>query len=362
MMRLVTVLALAGSLVAGAAMADEVNSKTLGPKQCKIIRDDMKGVEAEFAGGVSSSVKRDDVIKIKYDLLGGAYERAEAMFKNGKYDEALDELKDMLTNFSSATNAQWAKQYVYFLAAQCADKADKAADAIEYYKKLAAEVPETRFKREMAEGMFGGFVKLGKWDDAAKSLAALEALGEDGKFLASVYRAELLERKAENKEGEFSKAAEAYKTVLKGSPAPEVQAKALVGAARCMLLDGQTTDAVDYAKKALAVKGCPNNVSADAHQVIGEGFLAGVPEKGKELASEQNTGKVLDAVEEMMRPILQYKGSPWAEQRAYYFVGLWTGRLAASGVIGEWKARSVWAFRELAAKYPKSPMLAKPQM
>jgi tetratricopeptide (TPR) repeat protein len=360
MMRdLLPMLVLASLLFAVAAPADEVTTKTLGAKKGRIIKDDASGMDVEFVD-VVVSIKREDVTKVKYDLLEGPYERAEGLFKTGKYQDALDDYKEALKGLGTDKANRWARQYVYFAIAKCGAKLNKTDEAIDALKMLLAEIPETRFGREAVADLFGAYVRVKRWDDAAKSLAALEATGDEGKSLAEVYRAELLERQAEAKVGDggFAKAAEAYRKVAAAKGlAPEALSLALAGRARCLLQDSDADAAADFARRTLAVKGCSPLAAADAHQVIGETKLRGLPEKPVDLAQDRNREQALDAIEEMMRAMLQYKGSPWAEQRGYYYVGVWAGRLGAAGVSPEWTKRASWAFEELRKKYPASPLL-----
>jgi tetratricopeptide (TPR) repeat protein len=349
-----------------AARADEVYIRTSGSsaelKQTgTIASDDSDGIALNIAGGQGQQVFRlPEIIrsKVKYDCLQRHYEIGRGYENAKEYDLAIGRYEEATKD---AAVSKHAKQYAWLRIAVCYEKQaeyDKAAAA---YKKVLEEMPKTAFKREVAEGQFNCFVKLGKWEQAAASLAVLEGLGDQGSALAGAMRAELLERKAEAKEGEFSKAADAYKAVARTQPAAEVLCKAHVGAARCLLLDGQASEAVDYARKALAVKGCTPIVAADAHQIIGESLLAGLPTAPKELEQEKNRERALDAIEEMMRPIDQYKGSAWAEARAYYYISLWAERLSAAAVTpaAEWGKRSTWASRELKAKYPTSPNVPK---
>jgi tetratricopeptide (TPR) repeat protein len=345
--------------------ADEVVIKAANNQELKqtgiIASDDVDGITLNIAGGMGQQVfKLHEIVraKVKYECLMRHYDVGRSFENSKEYDLAIGKYDDAVKD---PAVPKYAKQYALLRIAVCYERQGAYDQAAVAYKKVLEEMPKTCFAREVAEGQFNCFIKSNKWDEAAKSLKTLETMGEDGRFLALVYGAELLERKAEAKEGEFSKAADAYRAVVKGQPAPEVLCKAQVGAARCLLMDGRAEEAAELAKKVLAVKGCPPAAAADAHEVIGEGLLAGLPSAPKELEQDRNRERALDAIEEMMRPVLQYKGSAWAEQRAYFFVGLWAGYLSAAGVIPaqEWNRRSNWAYRELKAKYPNSTLLQK---
>ncbi|HOX07815.1 MAG TPA: tetratricopeptide repeat protein [Planctomycetota bacterium] len=361
MRQLIPTAALALLLFSGRALADEVFVRTASGAELKqtgtISQDDSEGLALRIAGGQGEQVFRPHEViraKVKYECLQRHYETGRGYENAKEYDLAIGKYEDAVKD---AAVPKFARQYAWLRMAKCYEKLNEMEKAAGSYKKLVEEMPKTAFLRDVAEGQFNCYVRLNKWDEASKSLAILRAQGEDGAFLASVFDAELLERKAERKEGEYSKAAEAYRAVAKKQPAPEVLCKAHAGTARCMLLDGQAAEAAEFAKKALAVKGCTSTAAADAHQVIGESLLAGLPEKAADLAQEKNRERALDAIEEMMRPVLQYRGSPWAEERAYYFVGLWAGRLGGAAVGPEWAGREAWAFKELRAKFPNGAMV-----
>ena len=362
MKRLIPVLGFALFLLGGPVLADDL-VVNLADKQ-QTIRGTIKGDDEDgviIASGTGAGEARwspKEVVraKVRYECLQRHYEVGRSYENAKEYDLAIGKYEEALKDDNVP---KYAKQYVRLHIAICWEKQNDPEKAATAYKALIEDMPKTCFKREVAEGLFANFVKLSKWDDASKGLAALESLGDEGKFLASVYRAELLERKAEAKEGEFAKAVAAYQAVAKGNPAPEVLCMAYAGAARCLLMDGQAGDAAEYAKKVLAVKGFTVPAAADAHQVLGESLLAGLPSKAAELAQEKNRERALDAIEEMMRAVLQYKGSSWAEPRAYYQVGLWCERLQAAGAGADWSKRATWAYSELTKKYPRSPWTQK---
>ncbi len=358
MKSLLSTAALLVLLAAPWARGDEVYVRTATGSELKqtgvISSDDTDGIALRIAGGAGEQVFRlHEIIrsKVKYDCLQRHYEAGRALENSKEYDLAIGRYEEATKD---AGVPKHARQYAWLHIAMCYEKMGDFEKAAGAYKKVLEEMPKTAFQREVAEGQFNCFVKLGKWDDAAKSLTVLENQSDEGKALAGAYRAELLELK-----GEYAKAVDAYKAVAKGGPGPDVLSKAHAGVARCLLLDGRAGEGAEYARKALAVKGCALTAAADAHEVIGESMLSGLPEKAVELAKDASREKALDAIEEMMRAVLQYKGSSWAEQRAYYFVGLWAGRLGDAGISPEWTKRSNWAFKELTTRYPKSPFVAK---
>jgi tetratricopeptide (TPR) repeat protein len=355
---LVPIAALALLLFTGRTLADEVTVR-LGEKEQVFkgtIRDDTdEGVTIESAGTATWSPKEVVRAKIKYECLQRHYETGRSYENSKEYDLAAGKYDEATKD---AGVPKHARQYAWLRMGICYEKLNDLEKAVAAYKKLLEEMPKTPFKREVTDGQFNCYIKLGKWDEASKCLDLLKKMGDDGALLAGVYEAQLLERRAaEAKDVEFSKAAEAYKAVARKQPGPEVLSRAHAGTARCLLLDGQAGEAAEFARKALAVKGCTPAAAADAHQVIGESLLAGLPSAPKELEQEKNRDRALDAITEMMRAVLQYKGSPWAEQRAYYNVGVWAGRLHAAAVSPEWSKRASWAFAELKAKYPASPLL-----
>jgi tetratricopeptide (TPR) repeat protein len=353
--RLVSAVLGALVLLAGYALADEAVAK-IGDREEKIkgriTKDDFEGLTVDRDAG-SMTLARKDIVrdKVKYECLKRHYELGEALFRERRFDFALDKYEEAVKDERVSDQA---KQYAYRRMAQCYEHMGEPAKAAESWKKLSEVAPKTCFAREMAEGMFVNYLKLGKFEEASRSLSALERLGDEGKALAQVYKAELAERK-----GDFGPAADSYVNVAKSVQSPETMAKAWAGAARCRLQDGKAGEAVEAAKAVLAVKGVPAVCAADAHQVMGEALLRGLPDKPTELSQEKNRERALDAIEEMMRAVVQYPGSNWAETRAYYFVGLWSERLAAAGVVGEWQNRARWANAELKKKTTNNPEAQK---
>lgn len=345
-----------GSLTGAALAADEVVVRVRDGEQLSkgnITKDDVDGLTIE-SGGATPTFPMKDIVrdKVKYDCLKRHYDVGEVYFRERRYESARDQYEDAVADDKVKEQA---KQYVYRRIAQCHERLGDPAKAAEAWKKLQDAMPRTCFAREMAEGLFVNYLKLGKYDEASRSLSSLEKLGEEGKSLAQVYRAELAERK-----GDYGAAAESYANTARAAQTAETQSRSWAGAARCLAMDGKIGEAVQAAKSVLAVKGVVAVCAADAHQVMGEALLKGLPEKPAELAEEKNRERALDAIEEMMRAVVQYPGSQWAEPRAYYFVGLLAERLAAAGVVGEWDRRARWANDQLLSpKFANTPEARK---
>ena len=351
----VLALLLSGSL----AWADEV-VVTVGGKQVTekgtITKDEADQVMID-KGGPQMGWARKDVIKITYDCLQKHYEIGLKHENARQYEAAIARYEDAVRDDGIHLRA---KQYPYIHLGQCLVKTGKFNEAAaifkEFLEKAKAKDFRTVFRRELLEGLFTSYMRAGKLAEAEK---ILKEFGEEEKALGNVFRAELSERKADNKTDTYANAADQYLKITRTEAPPEMISRAYAGAARCQLLDGRWAEAAETARKVLKVKGFANAAAADAHQVIGESLANGVPATPKELAEKANQEKAFDALEEMMRPLVQYQGSEWAEPRAYYFVGLWCERLAAAGAIGEWPKRAQWAQNELLRQFPKSPWAEK---
>ena len=324
-----------------------------------VVRDNIDEVTIKLPGGGEMTFARKEVLDIKYKCLLGDFQQGEQFFNQQKYGHAI--LKYELARDDKEVSS-WAKQYVYRRLAQCHEKVSETQQAVENWNKLKDLIPngKTRFIREAVEGGVNGYSKLGKWDEAIACVAVLEGMGEEEKLMAQIYRAQIAEKRKM-----YTEAVTAYKKVVSARnprPSGEIKAQALAGMARCSVEGGRSSEALDAAKKILAIaKEAPDEALAVAHLVIGESMTRGLPTSAKELGAEGKDSKdkrekVKDAISEMLRAIVQYNGSAWAERRALDRVGFWCLRLHDAAEIGDWNNRAVWMYRTLKAKYPKHPL------
>ena len=354
---LLTVLALL--LSGGPLAADEVTVMVGGKlvtEKGTITKDEADQLLID-KGGPQMGWARKDVNKVTYDCLQKHYEIGLKLESSRQYEAAIVRFEEAVRD--EAVNLR-AKQYPYIHLAQCLVKTGKFNEAVAIYKEFFDQVKakdfKTVFRRELLEGLITSYLRAGKLAEAEK---ALKEFGEEDRLLADLFRADLAERKAETKADSYANAAEQWGKLTRRDAGPEITSKAFAGQARCQLLDGRWAEAAETARKVFKVKDFVNLAAADAHLVIGESLLNGLPSAPKELAEKANQEKAFDALEELMRPLVQYKGSEWAEPRAYYLVGLWCERMAAAGVIGDWPKRAQWAQNELLKQYPKSSWAEK---
>ncbi len=355
-------------LAAGPARAGDVVKVAQGRAESKfkgtITKDDIDGVCIRVTktgiGTGNMEFRRRDVRSVKYECLNKMhYTAGTALFERGQYDLAIVRLEQAAEDGSVN---KWAKQYVLLKLARCHEKLGKTRDlkkAVAVWTRLKDSISggKTRFMSECIKGLLDGYAKLKEWDKASSALASLEALGGENVLMARVYRAQISEWR-----GRFPAAAEAYRKVVdsrKPRPTPKIRARALAGLARCSMEAKSWGAAGEAARKITAIKGAvPEEAAAVAHQVLGELKLRPMLSVGpKALAGPKNKDKrekVLDGILEMLRPVVQYQGSPWAEQRALYYVGFWSEKLERAGEGPKWMKRADTMYKTLRGRYPGS--------
>jgi tetratricopeptide (TPR) repeat protein len=356
----------------GRSIADEIvvmQGDKETPQKGRILQDDDKKVVISVRmGGATGRMEfnRKQVLKVKYDALAGAYEAGEGLYKQGQYELALIRFGSVAEDDNVK---DWAKQYVWRRMAQCNQKLrrkDTLKLAVAHWTRLTKPIGSTksRFFREAVEGLIECYSELGEFDKASAALAPLAQMGPESALLAKVYRAKIAEKKA-GSPNDFSTAATKYDEVLKSNdpePSDEVKAMALAGVARC------SADAKSWGKAGGAAgrlikisesQEVPDEAVAVAYQVRGESKLRGLLSVQPKALSEdkEKLGRVMEGMMDMLRPLVQYEGSDWAEQRALYYVGLWSEKLDAAGQAGDnvgWVKRARTVYTQLRVKYPKS--------
>ena len=98
---------------------------------------------------------------------------------------------------------------------------------------------------------------------------------------------------------------------------------ALAGMARCAMEGKNYATAKNAAQaiiRAAARAQVPDSVLGVAYAVTGEIALRPLTSIAPKALSEdkEKLGQVMDGLEQLLRPIVQYKGSEWAEQRCLY--------------------------------------------
>ncbi len=326
-----------------------------------ITRDDIVGIRIRVSkAGMTGNMEfaRKDVRSVKYECLKKMhYTAGESLFKQERYEFAMVRFEQAVADKSVN---RWAKQYALRYLAQCHEKLGKTSNlkkAVQAWSQLKDSIPggKTRFMNECIKGMVDGYTKLKDWDKASATLASLAALGGDNVLTAKLYRAQISEWR-----GRFPEAGEAYRKVVesrKPKPTPKIRARALAGLARCAMEAKNWGQAGEAARKIISIKGeVPEEAAAVAHQVRGEVMLRPMLSlTPKELsASKDKREKVLDGILDMLRPVVQYKGSPWAEQRALYYVGFWSEKLERAGEGPKWMKRADTMYKTLRSGYPGS--------
>lgn len=336
-------LALASTALGGSA--DSVVVRSPDGKEVthrgNVTKDDAESVALQ-TGPATMEFRRKEIVRVKYSCLEGYYEAGQKLLEEGNLQRALDNFDRVIDDRAVPP---WAKQYAYAGQAQCLERLGKPKEAVQAWVALGKEIPNNRFVREMAEGKFRAYVKLKDWQAASKALGDLQRLGEEGAFLAKVYRAQLSEE-----QHQYPEAAETYQGIAKARPEPpaSVRGKAWAGAARCYLEAGKPADARNAAMQALRIEELDAQAAADAHLVIGECLLQSVPTDPKQLAKDENANAARDALEEILRPIVQYTDSPWAEPRALFRAGRLCEAMRDASVLGgDWQVRARWMYQEL---------------
>ncbi|MHC4916239.1 MAG: tetratricopeptide repeat protein [Planctomycetota bacterium] len=359
-------------LSTGRSIADEIvvmQGDKETPQKGRILQDDDKKVVISVRmGGATGRMefRRKQVLKVKYDSLSGAFEAGEGLYKQGQYELALIRFGSVAED---AGVNDWAKQYVWRRLAQCNQKLrrrDTLRKAVENWTRLTRPIgsSKSRFFRQAIEGLIECHSELGEFDQASAALAPLAQMGPESALLAKVYRAKIAEKKAKSPT-DFSSAASKYNEVLKSSnpePTDELKAMALAGVARCSA-DGKSWGGANGAASKLiklaADQEIPDEAVAVAYQVRGEAKLRSLLSVQPKALSEdkEKLGRVKDGMMDMLRPLVQYKGSIWAEQRALYYVGLWSEKLDAAGQAGDnvgWVKRARTVYTQLRVEHPKS--------
>lgn len=352
---------LAASAARAADEVKVVQGRTENKFKGTITKDDIVGIRIRVTrSGMTGNMEfvRKDVRWVKYECLNRMhYTAGEALFKQEQYDFAIVRFEQAVAD--KGVN-KWAKQYALRYLAQCHEKLGKTSNlkkAVEAWSQLKASIPEgkTRFMNDCVKGLVDGYTRLKDWDKASATLSSLEALGGENVLIAKLYRAQISEQR-----GRFPEAAEAYKKVAESrtpKPTTKLRAQALAGQARCAVESKNWGQAGEAARKIITIKGeFPDAAAAVAHQVLGEiklrPMLSITP---KALgASKDKREKVLDGILEMLRPVVQYKGSLWAEQRALYHVGFWSEKLERAGEGPKWLSRADTMYKTLRSGHPGS--------
>ncbi len=355
---------LLGLTLSGVSLADEIEvitGKEKKKEKGQILRDDIDGVKIrlrKFGATAEIDYRRKQVGSITYECLERHFYAGESQFEAGQYEVARIRLEQ------AADDKQvhvWARQYVLRRLAQCYQRIGKAENlkrAAETWGKLRELIAANKgvFVKESIRGMLECYTQLGQWDKASQCLAPLEKMGDDGKMMARVFRAQIAERRAKGV-SDFSDAAQKYKKVAESRPRPslEVRARALAGFVRCSMEARAWGQAAETARKITAMKGeVPDHAMAVAYQVLGEIKVRNLLEITPNALSkdEKKLERVHEAMLDMLRPVVQYKGSTWAEPRALYYVGFWSERMEQAAQGPKWQRRARSMYDTLRIGYP----------
>jgi TolA-binding protein len=349
-----------------ALAADKVTEKSSGKEMThsgRITKDDAEGVKLQVRGGLAPEFRREHIVKIQYECLQRHFSFGETLYEQGQYELALIRFAQAADD---ATVSPWAKQYVLRRLAQCHQKigkADNLKKAVRYWKQLNLLIKDGKgiFVRESIEGMLDGYTRLKDWNRASACLSPLEKMGDEGRMMAKVYRAQIAERRATSS-SDFSDAARKYKQVADSRPRPsaEVRARALAGYARCSIEAKSWGQANEAAKKILGLReSVPDEALAVAYQVLGEikvrSMVSDRDIHNKLSKDKAKVDKVKDALLDMLRAVVQYKGNVWAEPRALYYVGFWSEKLERAGQGPKWQRRAHSMYTAVKARHPQSP-------
>jgi len=348
----------------GALAADKITEKSSGKDRThegRVARDDVDGVAIRVTGGITPEFRREHVTNVHYEVLERHFYTGEQQFEHGQYEVARIRLEQALDDKNVHV---WAKQYVLRRLAQCNQRIGRKENlkrAAALWKQLRTLIPGGKglFVKDAIRGGLECYTKLRMWDEASKCLVPLEKMGDDGRMMARVYRAQIAERRASSA-SDFGEAARKYRAVAESRPRPseEVRASALAGFARCSIEARNWGAAADAARKIAAMKGdeVPEAALAVSYQVQGEIKVRSMIKisAGDLSKNAKKREKVEDAMLDMMRPVVQYKGSSWAEPRALYYMGYWSEKMERARQGPRWQRRARSMFETVRNSYPKS--------
>jgi tetratricopeptide (TPR) repeat protein len=354
----VLALVLASGSVLAADIVTEKSSGNDRKHKGKITRDDKDGVALRVKGGITPEFRREHITKVEYECLQRHFYAGESQFKQGQYEVARIRLEQAADDKSVDV---WAKQYVLRRLAQCYQRIGKPENlkkAAKTWEKLRLLIPDKKgvFVKESIRGMLQCYTQLKLWDKASQCLVPLEAMGADGRMMARVFRAQIAERRASSA-SDFGNAAQRYRQVAESRPRPaqEVRARALAGFARCSVEAKNWGAALEAAKKITAMKGeVPGEALAVAYQVQGEIKLRTMLKITPNALNkdDKKLKKVQDAMLDMLRPVVQYKGSTWAEPRALYYVGFWSEKMERAAQGPKWQRRAQSMYDTVRVSFP----------
>lgn len=219
--------------------------------QVEVVEETCKEVvfQYEAARGVKSRVSAAEVLRVEYSNQPSSMRKGIAAKNAMRFAEAIGYFKTAMR----ATNRQWVKQYSLNYLAESMFGSGDAAGAVDTWKTLLREFPETRFLGEARLGIAAALLSTGDKAGAVKAFAdARQAV--ESKSLGKYWqlRVRLAEVAVDVVAKEWQAAKGKYDNLVRDSNRDgfdDVVAQAQVGASRARVelgdIDGASQDLRD---------------------------------------------------------------------------------------------------------------------
>lgn len=300
--------ALSGSVNAQQSKEDVVKLKGDKEESGRIKSEDYGGIDFAPQKGQGHTIPWSDVVGVTYQG-GEGYDAARELINQGKLDDALQALGDLLK--PEAKLRGLLKQHVLFNVAALENRLGKPDAALDGFKALLKEFPKTRYLPDVADGLVSAYSAKADLDGARKALDELNtgatAAGVEANFSAilAVQRGRILERQKK-----WSEAFSAYNAALTTTGVTLLASQqARLGQARCQVEQKKPTEAEGLYKK-ITAEDAPNWVLAGAWNGLADLTKA----EGRE---KRDANVLMDALFMYLRGVVQYGPVPGEPSNEY---------------------------------------------
>lgn len=267
----------------------------------RIKSEEYGGLVLDPSKGNSKTIQWGEIASVSYQN-GEEYEAARDLLNQGKLEEALGNMLDLLK--PEAKLRSLVKQNVQFQVGSIHLRMGKYDDSITAYKALLKDFPKSRYLPEIGENFVMAYGAKGDLEGAKKALEELNAsavaAGVESNFSAvtAVLRGRILEQQKK-----WSEAFSAYNAAAATSGVTALaSAQARLGQGRCQIAQGKTSEAETLFRK-ITNEDAPNAILAGAWNGLAD--LAKADGRTK-----KDAGVLTDALYMYLRGVVQYGPLP----------------------------------------------------
>ncbi len=354
-----TLLAATGVLAQTAGGLDVIKLKGDREVKGKIMEVTSEKVSYQPSGSASGTMAEnyENVVDILFFDSPFGLSKGDALLKEGKPDEALDQYKKALDQVEKKQARDVHKQYALFGIARTHQAAGNWGEAIASYKRLVKDCPTTCFKFEAFDGWITAAQRKG--DKGAIDDAIGQMKKEKDPRIAS--KAELTVALSDLAQKDYGKARDRFDKLTRDSN-PSIQASAQIGVIRCLAAENKTDDLKKLCEAVIKGSNDTPALKAAAYTALGDITYA--------QASQKKDAKLQkDALLNYLRTVVRYfpsAGEPTEDyEKALFQAGVCFAQLRDGLKKPESKAeyanRASALFEELTRDYKTSPWSGKAQ-